>query len=111
MPEKTITISGRPVAFKATGGLAYRYKSQFGREVMCDLVAIAEAASTSDYDAVAASLEYMYNILWTMARTADPAVPDPQTWLDSFDRFPVQEVYEQLEDILDENLEIAPKNV
>lgn len=127
--EKTLTICGRDVTFKATGGLPYRYKSQFGREYIQDLILIEQSVSNikeppknstkaaqqayelaTAYALTGASLEMMYNILWCMAKTADDSIPDPQRWLDSFETFSVFDVWPQLEDIVSANMEIAPKN-
>ncbi len=138
MPEKTITIDGRPVKFKATGGVMYRYKEQFGREMLADAAKIQEYLETAtvrkvvrkdpkthkvvlahgkpvvdeitEYDYTKLSLEAMYNLLWVYAKTADPSIPDPQTWLDSFEKFPVVEIYNQLGDLTGANLKVDAKN-
>lgn len=122
-------IGGSPVTFKATGGLAYRYKAQFGREYLEDAALIEnsvadvptpkktatkkeqeEYANKIAYRLTANSLELIYNILWCMAKAADSSIPDPQTWLDSFDEFPVYDIWDELQDIMNFNLSIAPKN-
>ena len=135
--EKTITIAGRSVTFKASGGIGYRYKAQFGREFIADVTELEEFVNTgiveripkknkngkriyidgilqfeekTTYDFTKFSLESMYNILWTMAKTADDSIPDPLTWLDSFDEFPVMDIFAQVKEILQANFKIAPKN-
>lgn len=135
--EKTILIDGRPVAFKATGGIGYRYKSQFGREFIADVSVLEEFATSAkvkkvpkkdnkgknvfvggkiqfeekaEYDFTKFSLESMYNILWTLAKTADDSIPAPQAWLDSFNVFPVMDIFEQVKDILEQNFKVTPKN-
>ncbi len=127
--EKTVTIDGRPVRFKATGGLSYRYKAQFGREVIQDLIAIEQAtmsiptATTAGkkakearelaaaYEMTGQALEMIYNVLWCMAKTADETIPDPQAWLDSFETFNVWDIWGELEEIAGANMAISPKNV
>lgn len=114
--EKTINISGRPVTFKATGGIMYRYKNQFNREYLADVIELQKFADSKqqkkvkqpdgkiifvdDYDFTKLSLELGYNMAWTMAKTADPSIPDPQTWLDSFDTFPIAEIIPQIQELL-----------
>lgn len=138
MPEKTIKISGREVTFKATGGVMYRYKEQFGREMLADAATVQEFLETAktrrvtrkdpktgkivlahgkpvvdevtEYDYTKLSLEAMYNLLWVYAKTADPSIPDPQTWLDSFDTFPVVDIYNQLGELTGDNLKVDAKN-
>lgn len=128
--EKTVTIDGKPIRFKATGGIGYRYKAQFGREYLADALALEEFVHSgkklkrkvvrpdgkvtfqdvTEYDYTKLNLEMLYNLLWTLAKTADDSVPPPQDWLDSFEAFPVMEVYNQVQDILAANLRVDPKN-
>lgn len=128
--EKTIIIDGKEVRFKASGGAAYRYKSQFGREMfadaaqMQDLINSAtvkkitqkradgklEVKEVTEYDVTKASLTAIYNLLWVYAKTADESIPDPQTWLDSFDNFPVMSIFEQFADITSQNFAVDRKN-
>lgn len=99
--EKAILISGRYVNFKATGGMFYRYKAQFGRELIDDLEHINNQS---------AELETIYNVLWTLAKTADNTIPCPDRWLDSFEVFPVLDIYNELQDIILGNLEVDACN-
>ena len=114
--EKTIQIDGRPVTFKVTGGIFYRYKNQFNREYLADAIELQKFANTKtqkkvktkegktvlvdDYDYTKLNLELAYNLAWTMAKTADPSIPDPQTWLDSFNVFPIAEIIPQLNELI-----------
>ena len=128
--EKTIMIDGKPVRFKASGGVMYRYKAQFGRELFADAAALEQVINTAkekkvkvkrkdgkigfeihkEYDLTKLSLECIYNLLWTYAKTADDSIPEPQVWLDTFDVFPVMEIYEQIKDITSQNFEVDRKN-
>lgn len=128
--EKTINISGRPVTFKATGGLMLRYKNQFGREYLADAIEMQRFADTKtqkkvktadgkitfvdDYDFTKLNLELAYNLAWTLAKTADPSIPDPMAWLDSFDTFPILEILPQLNELLGVSSQssgvVVPKN-
>lgn len=112
--EKTIKIDGKDITFKATGGIGYRYKAQFGREYIADAMALEEfresGKTDGNYDFTKLSLESLYNILWTMAKTADENIPPPQQWLDSFNEFPVIAIFQELSDIMSGNLQIDRKN-
>ena len=44
--------------------------------------------------------EIFYNIIWVLAKTADKKVPDPITWLDKFDEFPLLEILPELQDLI-----------
>lgn len=128
--EKSVKIDGKSVRFKATGGLMYRYKAQFGRELLTDLAALEELQSSAktvqikskgsdgkirltpkvEYDLTKFSLSFLYDLLWTMAKTADESIPPPQDWLDSFDAFPVMDIWSQTQEIITQNFKVDPKN-
>ena len=99
--EKAILISGEYIRFKATGGMFYRYKAQFGRELLDDLEKAAEGV---------AELDTLYNIIWTLAKTADDSIPPPDAWLDSFEIFPVLDIYHELQDIILGNIKVDACN-
>lgn len=94
--EKTVTISGRDVRFKATGALPLRYKAQFGRDLFADMAAMEGVMD----DASNLNSELFYNVVWVMARGADPSIPPVLDWVDGFDEFPVFEVFNELKDTL-----------
>jgi hypothetical protein len=125
--DKTITISGRSVTFRKTGGTALRYKRQFGRELfaeigkMVDLYAdfqkieqfiTDKSAKTSAMAKLVASMEtdFLYDILYIMAQQADPSITDQIEWLDSFERFDVWSVFGQVRDLIMDEQAVDPKN-
>lgn len=117
--DKTITISGKPVRFRKTGGTVLRYKREFGREFNADLAKIAAMQSViggKDKKAAAAAAlsvetEWMYDMAFIMAQQADPTITDELTWLDSFDDFDPWAVFSELMELISKEQEIAPKNV
>lgn len=44
--------------------------------------------------------EVFYNIIWVLAKTADKKIPEPITWLDGFDEFPLFEIIPELNDLI-----------
>ena len=124
--EKMIEIDGKKVGFKATGGLPYRYKAQFNREILADLLEYekcisaraksklksgnSEKVEAKDIDITKLNIETLYNLLWTMAKTYDKSIPPPLDWLDGFDVFPVFEIWTELQDIFYDNLKTDRKN-
>lgn len=95
--EKTIQIEGRNVRFKCTAGTLIRYRNQFNREFLADLAKL-EKVKSDNYDDF--TLAPFYDVIWVMAKTADDTVPDPISWYDTFDSFPIIEVFGQLQNIL-----------
>jgi len=101
--EKTIKIDGRDVTFKSTGALPKRYKMQFQRDFFTDLINMEGAvkkknASVDDIRKI--NFDVFYDIAWTLAKTADPTIPEPLAWLDSFETFPIIEILPELQDML-----------
>lgn len=88
--EKILTYNGRQVRFKSTAALPLRYKNQTGRDLLADLSAVLSCwrpgkgedsgAFSKDVD-----LSLVYDIIWAMAKTADPELPPPLEWLDTFE--------------------------
>lgn len=106
--EKTIEISGQQVTFKSSGAVPKRYKMQFQRDFFKDLIGMGITNQKLDDLSEDAQLEAVrkidfdvfYDIAWTLAKTADSKIPDPMTWLDGFDTFPIMEILPELQDIL-----------
>lgn len=106
--EKTIEISGQQVTFKSSGAVPKRYKMQFQRDFFKDLLGMGVANINFDQltedEKVEAirkiDFDMFYDIAWTLAKTADSTVPDPLTWLDSFETFPIVDILPEIQDML-----------
>lgn len=126
--DKTIIICGKPVVFRKTAGTMLRYKRQFGRELLPDLIKIYNLFPTlrqyagktdklSDDDKIALAqivlgteTEWMYDIAYIMAQQADPSITDEIEWLDSFDDFNIMSIFVQLMPMLQAESAVSPKN-
>ena len=112
---KTVHIDGREVTFKSTAATALRYKQQFNSDFFADMVRLSPIAQFAGQKEVPAEVlqqldfEVFYNILWTMARTADPTLPDPIAWLDTFEEFPVFDILPEVQDLLAKTLSMSKK--
>ena len=102
--EKTLQICGRYIKFKCTAGTLIRYRNQFNCEFLADLGKLQNIKITQNYEDI--TLAPIENIIWVMAKTADDSIPDPLTWYDSFDEFPLIDVFNQLQDILIASIKI-----
>lgn len=94
------------------------YKAQFGTDFMKDILKMmpvlqyADASKGKDLPIEALEaidFEVFANIVWVLAKTADRDVPDPFTWLDQFEEFPVFDIFEDVQDLLLRNFETAKK--
>ena len=106
--ETSINIDGKDIRFKSTGSAPLRYKMQFKRDFFSDLMKMQNAVKKDgksqaiDFDVF--DLEVFYNIAWIYAKTADPSIPYPIDWLDSFDTFPIIEIIPKLQEIITSSL-------
>lgn len=119
--EKTIYIDRKAVKLKSTAALPKRYKAQFGRDYFADLMKIAKVFGRGTRkniginDISFASLDHMdmevfYDIVWTMAKTADRTIPGPLEWLDGFEVFPLNEIMGEVKDLLTDTMPASKKN-
>ena len=100
--EKILTIDGRQVKFKSTGAFLLRYKAQFGRDALQDILRIQPAIDNKGRikNISALDLEVLYDLAWTLAKTADPNIPPPMEWLDEFSEFPLMDIVPELTDLI-----------
>ncbi len=84
---EVINISGKDVAFKATGSTLRRYREKFGRDLFKDFNTLVNGEVTGE------SMDSLQNLAYIMAKQADDSVPDDiNDWLDSFDAFPFNDI-------------------
>lgn len=106
--EKTIEIDGKQVRFKSTAATPLRYKAQFGKDFFAELLKMGaierlenlEPGKVKREDIDGLDFEVFYNIAWVMAKTADSNIPDPISWLDQFEVFPMMEIIPELQDMI-----------
>lgn len=101
--EKILRIDGREVKFKSTGAFLLRYKMQFGRDALVDIYKLMDSVDTRTKkikNIEALDLEVFYNLIWTLAKTADSNIKPPLEWLDGFEEFPLTEIIPELFDLI-----------
>lgn len=121
--EKILNIDGRPVKFKSTGAFLLRYKAQFRRDPLRDIYKLNEAIeevtetkideetgqeitvkSIQIKEIDALDMEVFYNLIWTLAKTADKSILPPIEWLDTFDSFVLVDILPEVSDMIFENM-------
>lgn len=110
--EKTIVIDGKQVRLKSTVATVKRYKAQFRRDLFADMMALGAIGTFTPQDGSQPSIdlsnvdlkkidfEVIYDLVWLYAKTADPNLPDPITWLDGFEEFPIYEIIPEINDMI-----------
>ncbi|MDD9149260.1 hypothetical protein OYT88_11915 [Sporolactobacillus sp. CQH2019] len=104
--EKAITIDGKSVRLKTSGAFPMRFQTQFHKDYFKELLKIAPLGKLgkkkqfdlSDLEKI--DFDLFYDIIWTMAKTADPSIPEPLTWLDGFEEFPIIDIISEIQDML-----------
>ncbi len=100
--EKFLTIDRRQVKFKSTGAYLLKYKAQTGRDALQDIYKLQSAVNK---DGQIASIEALdlgvfYDLVWVLAKTADPNIPPPMEWLDTFSEFPLLDILTEIMDLV-----------
>ena len=102
--EKTITIDGKPTVFKCTGGFLLRYRELTGRDPITDIGQLDSLPKNKQkvnvQDLSTEDFMLLYNLIWVMAKTANPDIPDLIDWIDSFNDFPVVDIFVELKDLV-----------
>lgn len=101
--EKVLVIDGSEIKLKSTGAYLLRYKAQFKRDAIKDIFKLAEAVDDDTGELInieALDLELFYNLVWTLAKTADPSIPPPLEWLDTFSEFPLIDIIPEVADMI-----------
>lgn len=104
--EKTIKIGEKELTVKSTAGSLFRYKANFRRDGIKDLLSLAKGIkdikSDSEEDIMKMlenedfNLDVFFNFLWVFAKIADDSIPPIEKWLDGFDLPPLDFVVEVL---------------
>lgn len=97
--EKILKICGQDVRFKATGATMRMYRQLFQRDILKDMNDLSKAR-TKNEPLTAESLFIFENIAYTMAKQANPEIPDtPDEWLDQFDMFSIYEILPHIQEL------------
>lgn len=112
--EKILTIDGRQVRFKATAALPLHYKAQFGRDMFADIAVVNKSwhpEGAGGYFDETLDMSLIYNLIWTMAKAAEPGIKPPLEWYDEFDTgLPVFNCFAELSDMLMRSIQGTQKN-
>ena len=97
---RKIEIDGQDVLFKASAAIPRIYRLKFQRDIYKDLRILEKSIGEGDEESSNLdlfSLEMFENIAYTMAKHADPQIPNEvDGWLDGFNTFSIYQVLPQL---------------
>ena len=111
--EITLTIDGKQIPFKSNGAVAKRYMMQFQRDMLKDILSMGVTEKSFDDMSEGEKVVWMrdnidfnmfYDIAWVFAKTANNEIKDPLIWLESFDEFPILDIIEPLQGLLEKTI-------
>ena len=110
MMEKTLTISGIEVRFKASATIPRLYRALFHRDIFKDLAKLEKSVSNKsgnpDQMLEIDDLEIFENVAYAMAFHADHSIPkDINDWLDQFEMFSIYEILPEILTLWGANME------
>lgn len=108
--EKTITVDGKELKLKANAMNALIFRSAFGE----DIFKVQGTFSKTINDDGTPALENIdclgvMKLVWTMAKAADKTTPAFESWLDTFEEFPIMDVFVEIHDMLMINMTSTTK--
>lgn len=106
--EKVLTIGDKQIKMKSTAGTMMRYRNNFNRDFIKDLVSLQtklnkKIETGTEFEAF--DLDLFEKIAWCMAKTADNSIPDIENWLDEFETFDIMQVLPEIMGLLIANME------
>lgn len=116
--EKTISIDGRELKFKATASTPRVYRQAFGRDIYVDIKSLL-AGINAEADIPVEVLNAFENIAYCLNAQAEGKELKRETldkemneWLDQFDTFSIYHVFPQIMDLwrLTNEQTVEPKN-
>lgn len=79
--EETIMIGDKPLRLKSTAAFLLKYKAQFRRDPIKDLMKMKDLEEIE--------METLYNVVWSLAKNADKTIKDPVEFFDEFESLPI----------------------
>ena len=119
--DKTITIDGREIKFRATARTPRLYRMLTNRDMIKDMNILAkgfkEAKNNKDNNKVLSNLTTQHLMIfedaaYVMARHANPDIPEQTAdeWLDTFDMFDIYTIFPQLFELWNLNTETTAES-
>ncbi len=108
--EKTITVDGKELKLKANARNALIYRAAFGEDIFKVQGSFARTINDRG-ELVVENIDCLgiMKLVWTMAKAADSSTTEFEKWLDTFDEFPIMDVFAELQEMLMINMTSTTK--
>lgn len=90
--EKTVMINGKPIHFKHSLQTHELYLETFHTGLKADLASLSQM----DNNYIAATFVIYPQIVWALAKTAEPTIPSIATWYKQLGELNIMAVCEEL---------------
>lgn len=116
--EKFIDIDGKKVGFKTNGAVPLMYMAQFQKDMIKDILAMGVTERKNKKESkeeqikwIRENVDFMtfFNIAWVYAKAYDKTIGPPLEWLEGFETFPIMDVIEPLQELLEKTLSTKKK--
>lgn len=113
--EKFVTIDNKQVGFKTNGAVPLMYMAQFQKDMIKDILSMGVTGKgkekVDEIEWIRKNVDFMtfFNIAWVYAKAYDKTIAPPMEWLESFDEFPIMDVIEPLQELLEKTLSTKKK--
>lgn len=114
MTERTLTLNGKKIKFKASAALPRMYRTMFGRDAFKDMETVEKAILTArqenneEQGIPGDTLELLENIAYSMAKHADSKVPDTvEEWLEQFEVLSIYSIIPIIPDLWYANMKTS----
>lgn len=110
MKEKILTIDSREVKFTVDGAFPLTYREETNRDYFTDVFGlITKFQQIQRGDDGELNSDVLYDIIYLLAKNANPDITAKLQWFKSFGAFPVMDIFTELQDLLLLNMH-APVN-
>lgn len=116
--EQIISIGEKQVKLKATASILLRYKALIGKDLLKEFIKIENIKKREELNKDNISslenlenidLEFIYNLFYVLAKTADPELPPMLEFIDSFEYIPIEEVSKTVIDLVINSMGMSGK--
>jgi len=94
--EKIIKIGDYSIPVRSTAASLIKYKANFGRDGLADLIRLAKSVKNNneaadgelnvdDIDEDTFDMDMFFRFLWVFAKSANPEIPPMEDWLEGYD--------------------------
>lgn len=105
--KKVIKVGNQDVQFKVSGDIGRLYRLFFKRDFLADVAKLKKSMVDENDELIPEKIdiETFENIAWSMAKHADPHIPDIDEWLEQFEYGDIINSFKEIFILLGESMQ------